>query len=193
MLFDTLKMSCEKLAEKDSEFKFQLQSFIQKNSSVNGLVNEETVKSLYDMILDHARSYLTVKAEAAKALAEKQNTDGCFICGSKDHWYNDCPKAEERKGVKGQPGKGGGKYQVANGAGNYYQQQQQPGKGKAKGQPKGQGKGQPPAKQQGDAQKGKGKGVKKGKGKGGNKGKGKGYPQAKECQVEEEYPTEEDQ
>ena len=76
MLFDTLKMSCEKMAEKDSEFKFHLQSFIQKNSSVNGLVTEETVKCLYEMILDHARSYLTVKTETAKALVEKQNQDG---------------------------------------------------------------------------------------------------------------------
>ena len=50
MLFDTLKLSCEKLAERDGEFKFQLQSFVKEHSSVNGLVNMDTVKSLYDMI-----------------------------------------------------------------------------------------------------------------------------------------------
>ena len=57
MLLDTLKMSCEKLAEKDGEFKFQLQSFIKEHSSVNGLVDKDTVKQLYGMILDQARVY----------------------------------------------------------------------------------------------------------------------------------------
>ena len=78
MLFDTLKMSCEKLTEKDGEFKFQLQSFIKEHSSVNGLVDMDTVKSLYDMILHHARLYLTVKAEANRATTEKPNTEGCL-------------------------------------------------------------------------------------------------------------------
>ena len=71
MLFDTLKMSCEKLAEKDGEFKFLLQSFIKEHSSVNGLVNMKTVRSLYDMILDHARSYVVAKVEVNKAAADK--------------------------------------------------------------------------------------------------------------------------
>ena len=71
MLFDTLKLSCEKLCERDGEFKFQLQSFIKEHISVNGLVNMDTVKSLYDMILEHARSYITVKAETDGANADK--------------------------------------------------------------------------------------------------------------------------
>ena len=140
-----------------------------KNKSVNGLVNDETVKSLYDMVLDHARVYLTVKVDVVKALQEKQNTDGCFICGSKDHWYNDCPKADERRANKFPSPKGGGKQQL----GNYYQPPQ-PAKAKAKAQPKGHPKGQLPARPPGEAQKGKGKGGKKGKGQGSNNGKGKG-------------------
>ena len=69
MLFDILKMSCEKLAEKDSEVKFLLQSFIKEHSSVNGLVDDTTVTSLYDMILDHARAYVVVKPDVSKAVA----------------------------------------------------------------------------------------------------------------------------
>ena len=114
MLFDTLKMSCEKLAEKDGEFKFQLQSFIKEHSSVNGLVDKDTVKQLYDMILDQARMYLTAKVEANKASTETPNTGGCFICGSEDHWYKMCPKynggeAGIGKGNFGKNGPGFGK------------------------------------------------------------------------------------
>ena len=148
MLFDTLKKSCEKLMEKDGEFKFQLQSFIKEHSIVNGLVNMETVKSLYDMILDHARSYLNTKAEAKRAIAGKASSDGCFLCGSKDHWYSDCPKPNEKGYGKGQQGKAGSNYQ-------------QSGKGKAKGQFKGQQKGQPPVKQPMGVGKGKQKVVRK--------------------------------
>ena len=154
VLFDALRMSCERLAEKDSEFKFHLQSFISKHSSVNGLVDDVTVKSLYDMILDHARAYLTVKADAVKAMQDKPGKDGCFICGSKDHWCNDCPEADDRRlGNRFPQAKGGGK-------------QGQPAKGKARLHPKGQGRGQLPPKPQGDAQRARGKGAKKGKGKG---------------------------
>ena len=51
------------MEEKDSEFKFSLQSFIRDHSSVNGLVDERTVTSVYDMILDHARMYVNVKPD----------------------------------------------------------------------------------------------------------------------------------
>ena len=55
VLFDTLKVLCEKMCDKDPEFKFNLQTFIHKNSSVNGIVTDGTVTSFYDMILDHGR------------------------------------------------------------------------------------------------------------------------------------------
>ena len=71
------------MCDKDPEFKFNLQTFIHKNSSVNGIVTDGTVTSFYDMILDHARGYVTAQREAAKALQEKQNMDGCFGCGAK--------------------------------------------------------------------------------------------------------------
>ena len=73
------------------------------------------------------------------------------------------------------------------------QSKPQPGKAKARPQPKGHQKGQVLAKPPGLAQKGKGKGAKKGKGKGGNHGKAKGHPHVKDCQAETEYPAEEDQ
>ena len=103
------------------------------------------------MILDHARSYLTVKAETDGGNADNIFTDGCFICGSKENWHNDCPKVDERRNGKGQFGKNGGKGL-----------QQQPGKGKIKGQSKGQNKGQPLANQPSGAAKGRGKSGKKG-------------------------------
>ena len=58
ILFDTSRRSCGNLEEKDSELKFSLQSFIRENRSVNGLVTQQTVASLYDMILDYARTYV---------------------------------------------------------------------------------------------------------------------------------------
>ena len=63
---------------KYGEFKFQLQSFVKEHSSVNGLVNMDTVKSLYDMILDNARSYLPGKIEQDNARVDKISTDGCI-------------------------------------------------------------------------------------------------------------------
>ena len=141
MLFDTLKVSCEKLAEKDGEFKFQLQSFVKEHSSVNGLVTMDTVKSLYDMILDNARSYLPGKIEQDNARVDKIFTDGCYLCGSLEHWRRECPQATGQHG-----------------------------KGKTKSLSKGQGKGKPPGTQPLGAGKGKGqKGKRSSKGKGKNK------------------------
>ena len=146
MLFDTLKMSCEKLAEKDGEFKFLLQSFIKEHSSVNGLVNMDIVKSLYDMILDHARSYVVVNPVVNKAVIDKTKASGCFNFGSADHWCADCPhpKKDDQNNGKGQSSKPGpsGSQPIA--------------KGKSKGQSKGQSTGQ-------TAGGAKGKGKSKGK------------------------------
>ena len=130
MLFDTLKLSCEKLCERDGEFKFQLQSFIKDHSSINGLVNMDTVKSLYDMILDHARLY-ACKTESDNAKADKISTEGWFNW----RWQSEYPQADEWKYGRGYSGKG-----------------------KAKGFSKGQGKFQPPADQSSGADKGKGQG-----------------------------------
>ena len=165
MLFDTLKMSCEKLAEKDGEFKFLLQSFIKDHSSVNGLVDMTTVKSLYDMILDHARAYVVTKVEVKQAFVDKPK--GCFHCGSIEHWMYECPWRNDQHSGKG----------------NFPPPQPPPAKGKGKGQPFGQNP------------KGKGKGGKRAGGKKGGKkgGKGKYNPQIKECAVEEENPGDEDQ
>ena len=158
MLFDTLKMSCEKLAEKDGQFKFLLQSFRREHSSVNGLVTMDTVRSLYDMILDHSRSFVSARVEVSKAVADKAKTSGCFHCGSKDHWQADCPKRDDQGYGKGQPAQAG------------VNVPQQAAKGKAKGQAKGQSKGQPGDKQAAGAPKGKGKSGRKGSGKKGGKG-----------------------
>ena len=148
---------------------------------MNGLVNMDTVRSLYDMILDHARSYVVVKPLVSKAVVDKTKTSGCFNCGSTDHWYADCPRKDEQYYGKGQSTKPG------------VNSPQQPAKGKPKGQPKGQSKGQPPDGQAAGVAKGKGKSGKANK-KGGKKAgkggkKGKYNPQVRECAAEEEYPT----
>ena len=57
-LYDTLKMMCLKLTEKNPEFNFTMQTFTYNHSSVNGLVNKETVDKMYDLILDHARAWM---------------------------------------------------------------------------------------------------------------------------------------
>ena len=69
-------------------------AIIKEHSSVNGLVDEKIVTSLYDMIVDHARAYPVVKADASKAAAvnKVQKTSGCLLCGSLDHWASDCPQ-----------------------------------------------------------------------------------------------------
>ena len=93
----------------------------------------DTVKSLYDMILDNARSYLPGKVEPDKAKADKIFTDACYLCGSREHWRSNCPQS------KGQPGKG-----------------------KAKSHSKGQGKGQQLGTQPSGVAKGRGQQGKKG-------------------------------
>ena len=99
----------------------------------------DTVKSFYDMIFDNAKSYLPGKIEQDNARVDKISTDGCYLCGSWEHWRKDCLQAMG-----------------------------QPGKGKAKSHSRGQGKGQQPGIQPLGAGKGKGqrgKNSTKGKGK----------------------------
>ena len=110
-----------------------MQSFIKDHSSVNGLVNMDTVKSLYDMILDHARQY-AYKVESDNARADKVSTEGWFHY----HWQGECPQADEW---------------------NYARKHS--GKSKAKSPSKGRSKFQPLADQSSGADKGKGQGGKK--------------------------------
>ena len=77
------------------------------HSSVNGLVNENTVQQMYDMIVENARKYLdTIEAPDAKKMQAKgkdtpkpqdQNAGkgyqdfSCYHCGSKEHLIKDFP------------------------------------------------------------------------------------------------------
>ena len=79
-----------------------------KHSSVNGLVNEQTVQDLYDMLLENSRKYLDIQpsmpaANAAQtkgkenfssqrqAAGKNSAENACYYCGSADHWMKDCP------------------------------------------------------------------------------------------------------
>ena len=106
-LFETLRTASSALSEKDSDLHFRFQHYIMKHSSVNGLVNEQTVQEMYDMIVENSRRFLdTPSSMDAKALPakgrdrtraqdqaiNKGSTDyGCYGCGSSDHWIKDCP------------------------------------------------------------------------------------------------------
>ena len=107
-MFETLKAAAQSLVSKDPEFSFQFRHYLMKHSSVNGLVGEQTVQQLYQMITDNARVYVDGKLEAdvravqqrpydsrkrSKA-SDQQDADArqrCHKCGSKDHWWRDCP------------------------------------------------------------------------------------------------------
>ena len=68
-LFETLKVAASALIEKEPELQFRFQHYLMKHSSVNGLVSEQTVQEMYDMIVENARSVLDVPPSAdAKAL-----------------------------------------------------------------------------------------------------------------------------
>ena len=107
-MFETLKAAAQSLVSKDPEFSFQFRHYLMKHSSVNGLVSEQTVQQLYQMITDNARVYVDGKLEAEvravqqrpydsrKRLkaSDQQDADArqrCHKCGSKDHWWRDCP------------------------------------------------------------------------------------------------------
>ena len=69
-LFDTLKMMCQPLMEKCMEFSFTMQTYIMKHRSVNGLVKLETVDTMYELILDHARAWMTVPQQKVPKVAQ---------------------------------------------------------------------------------------------------------------------------
>ena len=106
-LFEILRTASSALSEKDPDLQFRFQHYMMKHSSVNGLVNEQIVQEMYDMIVENSRRFLdTPSSMDAKALpakgrdqrkaqdqgANKGSTDyGCHGCGSSDHWIKDCP------------------------------------------------------------------------------------------------------
>ena len=55
--FETLKAAASALTVKDQEFAFRFQHYLMKHSSINGLVSEQTVQELYEMIVDNARGF----------------------------------------------------------------------------------------------------------------------------------------
>ena len=57
-LFETLRAAATGLLERDPQLHFQFNHFLMKHSSVNGLVSEETVRQMYDMIIENARRFL---------------------------------------------------------------------------------------------------------------------------------------
>ena len=150
-LFETLKAAASALTVKDQEFAFRFQHYLMKHSSVNGLVSEQTVQELYEMIVDNARGFIDgvpnadVKAVQPRYQDRKRayeppalrNQDMvCYNCGSKDHLYREYPKRQ-----------------------NYAQQYQDPVQQPQRYVPKGAGRGAPKGQQQPKGNKGgKGKG-----------------------------------
>ena len=152
-LFETLKVAASALTEKEPELQFRFQHYLMKHSSVNGLVSNATVQEMYDMIVENARNCLDVSPSAdVKALQSRikdrkrmyeqtvsrnQGDLSCFNCGSKDHWFKDCPQKpvvqrqvpQQNQGSSSQqssPSKTQGKVQPRT-------LSQQKGKGKGKG------------------------------------------------------------
>ena len=72
-LLETLKVAASALTEKDQELQFRFQHYLMKHSSVNGLVSEQTVQEMYDMIVENARSFVDAPLAAdAKALQSRK-------------------------------------------------------------------------------------------------------------------------
>ena len=65
-MFETLKAAATSLVARDQEFAFRFQHYLMKHSSVNGLVSEQTVQELYEMIVDNARGYVDVGPNAER-------------------------------------------------------------------------------------------------------------------------------
>ena len=65
-LFETLKVAATSLVEKDKDFSFLFRHYIMKHSAVNGLVSEESVEQLYNMISENARMYVDVGPNAER-------------------------------------------------------------------------------------------------------------------------------
>ena len=144
-LFETLRTASTALLEKDPQLHFQFNHFMMKHSAVNGLVSEDTVRQMYDMIIENARRFLDLpggidaralqKGKDRRKLQEQLTGKGaieyaCHYCGSVDHWIKDCPariKDEGQKQVvgnrnqpmkvqqKGQPQKKGEKGETSKG------------------------------------------------------------------------------
>ena len=123
-LFETLRAAATGLLERDPQLHFQFNHFLMKHSSVNGLISEETVRQMYDMIIENARRFLDAplgpdaravqkgkdRRKGQEQMAGKGANDyACHYCGSPDHWIKDCPariKDENQKklaGEKNQP------------------------------------------------------------------------------------------
>ena len=193
-LFETLKAAAYSLTVKDHEFAFRFQLYLTQHSSVNGLVSEQTVQELYEMIVDNARGYVDGIPNADVKVVQQRQYDRrkpyeqqaqrredmvCYNCGSKDHLYRECPNPRRQ---------------------NYVQPYQDPVQQPQRYSPKGAGRGAPKGQHQPKGEKdGKGKG-KRGKDDAKNqspKGKGgkrQGRPGAKAAQEwnydNPEYPCE---
>ena len=48
-------MASAALSAKEPELYFRFQHYLMKHSSVNGLVNEQTVQEMYEMLLESSR------------------------------------------------------------------------------------------------------------------------------------------
>ena len=75
-LFETLRAASSALSEKDPELQFRFQQNLMKHSSVNGLVSEQKVQEMYDMIVENARRFLDAPSSAdAKALQTRGGSE----------------------------------------------------------------------------------------------------------------------
>jgi len=71
-LFDTLRYASKILTEKDSRAYFHFENYIDKHSSINGLVDEQTVDEMYLMVLEHSRDYMDQPSGSADVKALQQ-------------------------------------------------------------------------------------------------------------------------
>ena len=110
----TLRIASKALSDKELELYIRFYHHLMKHSSVNGLVNEQIVQEMYDMLVENSRKYLDYPSTVdAKALQPKgkdrrkpqeQNTGkgsvdyACHYCGSVDHWIKDCPNKPAQMG-----------------------------------------------------------------------------------------------
>ena len=60
-LFETLKVASVAVSDKEPELAFRFQHYLMKHSNVNGLVDEQTMQDLYDMLLGNSRKYFDVQ------------------------------------------------------------------------------------------------------------------------------------
>ena len=57
-LFETLRTASSAFGEQDLELQFRFQHYLMTHSSVNGLLSEQTVQEMCDMIVENARRFL---------------------------------------------------------------------------------------------------------------------------------------